>query len=157
MSNTIDNLGEWHDLGTEQPLHDVFVPFGIQTIKNLKLFRFTFNCSDFKKINSYILVRARYLTNQSNIVGRAIRVYPQEDRTLIDLPIPESLENDSTYTRLIEIKKYCKRLRYVGLIADIDYSVKVEEFIDTELTNRELLQQDSEQISIIYDIVSNSQ
>lgn len=72
-------------------------------------------------------LRSRYQTANSDQVGKAIRVYPQPEKQIIEVPIPQDFRDREIYFRVFEIKKQLRFRRYIGTIPDVNYLMKLEE------------------------------
>ncbi len=127
MPTTGDDIGIWNNLGTITPTLNQWVKFPTTATGANATLRVTYICNDFSKVNSYCWIRSRYQTSNSNQVSKAIRLYPTSDKQLIEVPIPQDLQDRSIYFRDFEVKKVIKYRRYIGTTPDIVWQIKLEE------------------------------
>lgn len=129
MPISSDDLSIWNDLGTIEPIYNQWVVFPVQSNGGNAVFRVRWICVDFDQIRSYVWVRSRFQTQQSNQVTQAIRLYPKSDDQIFEMPIPQDLLDRGIRLRSVEVKKYIQSLRYVGIVPDIAYSMRLEEIL----------------------------
>ncbi|MBW4479680.1 MAG: hypothetical protein KME54_23245 [Tolypothrix brevis GSE-NOS-MK-07-07A] len=127
MSTITDDIGVWNLLGSVIPVWNAWIKFPNTATGANATLRLSYLCADWKKVNSYILVRPRYQTSNTIAHGIAVKVYPQTIPDLIEIPIPQDLQDRSIYFRDFEIKKVSKWRRKVGITPDVDIDVKLEE------------------------------
>lgn len=127
MATTEDDIGIWNDLGTLTPGAENWVKFPVLATGANDTVRITFSSENFSKINSFVWLRPRYQTANSDQVGQAIRVYPKPEKQVLEVPISQDFRDRSIYFRAFEIKKQLKFRRYVGTTLDINYMMKLEE------------------------------
>ncbi len=72
---------------------------------------------------SYIRIRNRF---DGDEVSQSIRVYPKQEETIIELPVPPELINYGAGQRWLEIAKFKVNYRSVS---DADYQVQIEELV----------------------------
>lgn len=130
MGTYSDDIGVWNDLGSVVPSLYDWLKF--PTISNgaHNTFRLKITCPQPQKINSYILLRSRFTTANSDQVEEAKRIYPKshtQEKLLFRIPLNQELMDRTIYLRSIEIKKVYVRTKYLGITTDVDYSVYLEE------------------------------
>jgi hypothetical protein len=125
MSTITDDFGVWNDLGTIQPVVGNWIALPETAVGGLDLLRFSFIYPSSADINSYILIRSIYKTGSNALFSKAIKAYPSQDTTILDIPIPKDLKDRDIYFRDIEIRKYIYGYKY--LVPDYQWQVKVEE------------------------------
>lgn len=122
-----DDIGIWNDLSSVVPSSKFWTKFPIVATGANDTIRIRFESQDFSKIKSFIWLRSRYQTANSDQVSQAIRIYPQQEKQIIQIPIPQDLQDRSVYFRAFEIKKQLRYRRYIGTASDINYLVFCEE------------------------------
>lgn len=128
MTTTTDDIGVWNNLGTVQAEKKQWLKFPLTATGANATIRASFFCSDWTKLSSYILIRPRYNTANSDQTGNAIRIYPQSTPVIFEVPIPQDLQDRSVYFRDFEVYKVSRRRqRYVGITPDANLQVKLEE------------------------------
>lgn len=128
MPTSSDDIGVWNNLGTVQAQLKTWLKFPVTATGANATFRATFICSNWDKLSSYVLFRPRYQTANSDQVGTSIRIYPNQQPSIFEIPIPQDLQDRSIYFRDIEVYKvrYC-RSRLVGITLDANLDIKLEE------------------------------
>lgn len=127
MPTREDDIGIWNDLGTVTPNHTTWSKFPNTATGANATLRIICICSDWSKVNSFVWLRARYQTSDSNQVSQSVRIYPHQDNQIIQFPIPQDLQDRSVYFRDFEIKKNLRWRKYIGLTPDITWQMKLEE------------------------------
>ncbi len=127
MATIQDDIGIWNDLGSVSPISTNWIKFPVVATGANDTLRITFSSQDFSKITSFVWLRPRYQTADSDQVGKAIRIYPSAEKQIVELPIPQDFRDRSVYFRAFEIKKQLKYRKYIGTTPDISYLMKLEE------------------------------
>lgn len=127
MGTITDDIGVWNDLGTITPLHKQWLKFPNRATGANATLRITCFCSDWNKVNSWIWLRPRYQTSNSDQVGLSIRIYPKQEKQLVEIPIPVDLQERSVYFRDFEVYKNLRWRRYIGYTPDVNWQIKLEE------------------------------
>ncbi|GAX43445.1 hypothetical protein NIES4075_44580 [Tolypothrix sp. NIES-4075] len=127
MSTITDDIGVWNLLGSVIPVWNNWLKFPNTATGTNATLRLSYLCPDWKKLNSYLLLRPRYQTSNTLSIGIVVKIYPEIIPNLIEVPIPQDLQDRSIYFRDFEIKKVSKWRRRVGITPDVDISVKLEE------------------------------
>jgi hypothetical protein len=127
MTLKTDDIGVWNLLGSVIPAWNAWIKFPNTATGANATLRLTCLCPDWKKLNSYLLIRPRYQTSNTLAHGIVTKIYPEVMPTLIEVPIPQDLQDRSIYFRHFEIKKVSKWRRRVGITPDVDIDVKLEE------------------------------
>ena len=127
MATITDDIGVWNNLGTVAPTTDKWLKFPTTATGANATLRVSYVCADWTKLNSYILIRPQYQTSNSLANGTAIRLYPENVSTIIELPIPQDLQDRSVYFRNFEVKKVLRWRRKIGITPDSKLDVKLEE------------------------------
>ena len=126
MGLSQDDVAVWKNLGTITPEFLTWKKFQETSTGGNSVFRVKFTCSDFSKVRSFIWLRPRFQTAQTNQVERATRVYPKPDDMILEFPVPKDLFDRNLYFRDFEIIKgrsYSGR----GIITEPIYQVQLEE------------------------------
>lgn len=127
MTALIDDLGIWVQLGTIQPFWD-WIDFPVFFSTNTNVFRFTF-LGDFSKINTFLYLRVIYFNSGTqNIGGKWIRLYPNQQSQIIELPI-NSMFLVNNFSKSIQVRKASRWYGYKIPISDNLYTVTCEAFI----------------------------
>lgn len=128
MGTITDDIGVWNDLGTLQPTTlNEWVKFPSTAVGGNATLRVTFFCTDFSKVRSSCWFRPNYKTANTDQVGRAIRLYPKPERILLDIPVPEELQERSVFFRDFQLLKTLRLRKRPGITPDIPWSIKLEE------------------------------
>lgn len=128
MTTRTDDIGVWNDLGMVQALKKLWVKFPITATGANATLRASFLCSDWSKLSSYILIRPRYTTSNSDATGEATRIYPATTPVIFEMPIPADFQERSVYFRDFEVYKVSRRRpRLVGITPDANLQVRLEE------------------------------
>lgn len=127
MATYQDDVGIWNELGSVVPDSKDWLKFPIVATGANATIRVWFESQDFEKVKSFIWLRSRYQTSNSDQVSQSIRVYPQTGKQIIQVPIPQDLQDRSIYFRAFEIKKQLRYRKYIGTTNDVDYLVYSEE------------------------------
>jgi hypothetical protein len=127
MTTTTDDIGVWNDLGTVQAIKKQWIKLPLTATGANATVRASFICSDWSKLSSYVLIRPRYKTANSDQTGNAIRIYPAQTPVIFESPIPQDLQDRSVYFRDFEIYKVGRYRRYIGITPDANLQVKLEE------------------------------
>jgi hypothetical protein len=119
-----DELGEWYQFGIVKPT-EYNVWHKLTPIHKVKSgnYRFTFDCKDFARINSFIWVRSVYFKDGKELYSRSTRVYPHSVPIHVELPIPTSLKLTGVESQRLEAKKLFKYYKH----EDILWTVRAEE------------------------------
>lgn len=72
---------------------------------------------------SYIRLRNRFSDDE---VSQSIRIYPKEEETIIELPIPSEFIAYGIYSRWLEVAKFKSR-KYA--VSDPEYQMEIEELL----------------------------
>jgi hypothetical protein len=126
MNTITDDIGVWNDLGTITATQN-WTKFPITATGANATLRLSFFCSDWSKLNSYLLIRPRYQTANSNQQGTALRLYLEQTSSILELPIPRDFQERSIYFRSFEVKKVLRWRRKIGVTPDAILQVKLEE------------------------------
>jgi hypothetical protein len=128
MTTTTDDIGVWNNLGTVQAEKKLWTKFPMTATGANATIRASFICSDWSKLSSYILLRPRYKTSNSDQTGNTVRIYPSQTPVIVEMPIPQDLQERSVYFRDFEVYKVSRRrTRYIGITPDAILQVKLEE------------------------------
>ncbi|MBD2365182.1 hypothetical protein H6G36_29195 [Anabaena minutissima FACHB-250] len=128
MGTRTDDIGVWNDLGVIVAQKKQWLKFPTTATGANATIRVSFLCSDWNKLSSYILIRPRYQTANSDQTGNAIRIYPATTPVLFESPIPSDLQERSVYFRDFEVYKVgYRRPRYIGITPDAILEVRLEE------------------------------
>jgi hypothetical protein len=127
VTTRTDDIGVWQLLGTITPKQKEWLKFPTTATGANATLRATYICSDWSKLNSYLLIRPRYQTFNSNQVGQAIRIYPEPLGNLFEIPIPPDFLERSVYFRDFEVRKVLRWRRRIGVTPDAILDVKLEE------------------------------
>lgn len=123
-----DNFGTWQSLGGLTPTLNTWLRIMSPSSPGSNVFRITFNCADFLKINSWGRLRFVYASNGQEIVQQPyLNIYPIPNPIIIEANLADRLLPTSLF---IEIEKRQRWRRFVGHIPDITWSVSVEEFLN---------------------------
>lgn len=123
-----DDIGVWNNLGTVEAVKKQWIKFPVTATGANATIRASFICSDWNKLSSYILLRPRYQTANSDQTGNTVRIYPSPTPVLIEMPIPQDLQERSVYFRDFEVYKVSRRRpRYIGITPDANLQIKLEE------------------------------
>jgi hypothetical protein len=125
---TTDDIGVWNNLGTIQAQKKLWVKFPTTATGANATLRASFLCSDWDKLSSYVLIRPRYTTANTDATGEATRIYPALTPVIIEMPIPSDFQERSIYFRHFEVYKVSyRRTRLVGVTPDANLQVRLEE------------------------------
>lgn len=128
MTTFSDDIGVWNNLGTIRAEPKTWIKFPTTATGANATFRAAFICSDWDKLSSYVLFRPHYQTANSDQIGTSIRIYPNQQPSIFELPIPQDLQDRSIYFRNIEVYKVrYRRTRLVGITLDANLDIKLEE------------------------------
>ncbi|MBW4644759.1 MAG: hypothetical protein KME23_17650 [Goleter apudmare HA4340-LM2] len=128
MTTTTDDIGVWNNLGTIQTVKKQWIKFPVTATGANSTLRASFICNDWNKLSSYVLIRPRYNTANSDQTGNAVRLYPATTPVIVELPIPLDLQERSVYFRDFEVYKVGRRRsRLVGVTPDANLQIKLEE------------------------------
>ncbi|MBE9208837.1 hypothetical protein IQ244_20280 [Nostoc sp. LEGE 06077] len=128
MPTSSDDIGVWNNLGTIRAEPKIWIKFPTTATGANATFRATFICSNWDKLSSYVLFRPKYQTANSDQIGTAIRIYPEQVSSIFEIPIPQDLQDRSVYFRDIEVYKVrWRRVRSVGITLDANLDIKLEE------------------------------
>jgi hypothetical protein len=124
---SLDALGEWLNLGFVTPSFDDWISYGIIQSRPSQVIRINFNNFNPRESFSYTRIRGIYFTALKADVTFSVKVYPSDQRRVIELPISDEILGQSNWRLAIEIKKYKGYRRYLGQLNDkINYSVGIE-------------------------------
>lgn len=125
-----DDIGVWNPLGRiNSPSLELWTPFPVLSTTGNALFRVQFYCSNFNRISSFCWIRVNIKTQGTEQAFKPIRLYPTEQKQLIEIPVPKDLELRNVYFRSIEVKKSIRRVRYIGVIPDIRWDISLDEIV----------------------------
>ncbi|MBG1267747.1 hypothetical protein [Nostoc sp. WHI] len=128
MTTMTDDIGVWNDLGTVQAEKKVWLKFPQTATGANATIRVSFQCSDWSKLSSYILIRPRYTTANSDATGASARIYPATTPVICEMHIPADFQERSVYFRNFEVYKVSRRRpRFVGITPDAILQVRLEE------------------------------
>jgi hypothetical protein len=128
MTTRNDDIGVWNDLGTVQAEKKLWLKFPQTATGANATLRASFLCSDWNKLSSYILIRPRYTTANSDATGAAFRIYPATTPVIFEMLIPKDFQERSVYFRDFEVYKVSRRrTRLVGVTPDANLQVRLEE------------------------------
>lgn len=128
MPSKSDDIGVWNNLGSVQPTYRTWTKFPVTANGANATIRASFNSASWDKLNSYILIRPRYSTSNSDQVGQAVRIYPAQDiKNVVEIPIPLDFQERSVYFRDFEVKKVLRWRRRIGVTPDADLTITLEE------------------------------
>lgn len=128
MGTRTDDIGVWNNLGTVQAEKKLWVKFPQTATGANATLRASFLCSDWNKLSSYILIRPRYTTANSDATGETVRIYPATTPAVFEMPIPADFLERSVYFRDFEVYKVSRRrTRLVGVTSDAVLQVQLEE------------------------------
>ncbi|OKH47298.1 hypothetical protein NIES2101_23965 [Calothrix sp. HK-06] len=127
MPSITDDIGVWFNLGAINVTQN-WIKFPNTATGANATIRLSFNSPSWNKLNSYILIRPRYKTSNSDQVGQAQRVYPVQNlKIVLQVPIPEDFQERSIYFRDFEVKKVLRYRRRIGYTPDAELNVTLEE------------------------------
>ncbi|QSJ17684.1 hypothetical protein JYQ62_02055 [Nostoc sp. UHCC 0702] len=128
MTTRTDDIGVWNDLGTVQAVKKLWVKFPVTATGANATLRASFLCDNWTKFSSYILIRPRYSTANSDQTGEAVRIYPAATPVVFQSPIPADFQERSVYFRNFEVYKVgWRRTRLIGITPDANLQVRLEE------------------------------
>ncbi len=128
MPTRTDDIGVWNNLGSVKPKYQEWLKFPITATGANTAIRVSCSCPSWDKLNSYILIRPRYSTANSDQVGQAVRIYPTENtKNVVEIPIPIDFQDRSVYFRDFEVKKVLRWRRRIGVTPDADLTITLEE------------------------------
>lgn len=149
---SLDNLGQWVDLGTITPTYGTWQPFPLSAEHGFNTFRVTFNGEWFYGWHWAVLREQYYLDSQTYLKGTTRRLYPNNNPKIIYFYISEEFQllNPVRSFEIIKQHKYIKA--YGGRFTDKVFSVKLEEFIAypdliAQMSQQELKDQTIQQIA----------
>ena len=123
-----DNFGTWQTLGGLTPILGTWLRIMSPSSPGSNVFRITFNCADFLKINSWGRLRFVYHAGGQEAIWQPyLPLYPIPTPAILEANLPDNFLPTSLY---LEIEKRQKWRKYVGRIPDITWSVSVEEFLN---------------------------
>lgn len=127
MTTITDDIGVWNTLGYVHPVVDAWIKYPNTATGANATLRLKYLCSDWLKLQSYLLIRPVYQTSNTLANGKAIKIFPNKIADIIECPIPQDLQDRSIYFRNFEIKKVLRRRRKIGITSDIDIEVMLQE------------------------------
>jgi hypothetical protein len=128
MTTSSDDIGVWNNLGTVRAEVKTWLKFPVTATGGNATFRATFTCSNWDNLSSNVLFRPRYVTAGTDSVGQSIRIYPNKEPSIFELPIPQDLQERNVYFRSIEVYKIrWRRTKLVGITIDANLDIKLEE------------------------------
>lgn len=123
-----DDIGIWNDLGNIEVLPKLWLKLPITSTSANDTFRAYFQCSNWSNLRSYVLIRPRYSTQNSDQVGLPVRVYPSPIPVVFEIPILKELADRSIFFRDLEVYKVNRyKIKTVGISGDTQIVIRIEE------------------------------
>lgn len=147
-SFTLDNLGQWVDLGTITPIYGNWQPFPLNAEHGFNTFRLSFTGEWFYGWHWAVLREQYFVDSNTYAKGITRRLYPDSNPKIVYFNISEefALLNPIRSFEIIKQHKYIKA--YGGTFNDKIFSVKLEEFVAYPELIAEMSQQSLSESSI---------
>lgn len=122
-----DSFGTWEDLGTTVLSGSEWqtLSTGLSSASK-NILRVTHIASDVTKLNAFCWIRTSYSLGGSNLVTKAIKLFPIEGVQLIRLEQYYELDNFDLILRQIQLQRF-NRFKQLGSSPILPWVIKLEE------------------------------
>jgi|GEM_PF-1931573 len=124
---TEDGFGLWRGLGVVQPSTERWIKFPTRTITGHETIRLEFLGDTDKAKYSYARIRQVYEYNGESVVLPSLRYYPSLEKKILLFPVPNDFELRGRDSRSLEVRKFFRWRRSIGITPDSNWKLKAEE------------------------------